>query len=188
MTFPASEAQLPHPAIQGNPAAAPIGPVGRGGRYGRIFTANYTEGAEVGYKWFFMRGERPLFPFGFGLSYTHFALQNLAVAVSGAEVTARVTVRNLGSRAGAAVAQLYLSGPRGDRIPLRLAGWSRIALAPGEEREAAVAVDPRLLATFDEATRRWRIAGGVYRMTAGLDVANRDLEASFLVEPTQLPP
>ena len=75
VTFPASEDQLPHPKIQGDPNGAPIGPVGRGGRYGAMFTADYDEGAEVGYKWFFERGERPLFPFGFGLSYTTFALQ-----------------------------------------------------------------------------------------------------------------
>ena len=84
VTFPVSEDQLPHPKIQGDPNGAPIGPVGRGGRYGAMFTAVYDEGAEVGYKWFFERGERPLFPFGFGLSYAKFALSGLAVNVSGA--------------------------------------------------------------------------------------------------------
>ena len=73
VTFPNSETQLPHPKIQGDPNGAPIGPVGRGGHYGAIFTAVYDEGAAVGYKWFPERGERPLFPFGFGLSYTAFA-------------------------------------------------------------------------------------------------------------------
>ena len=56
VTFPVSEEQLPHPKIQGDPNGAPIGPVGRGGHYGAIFTAVYDEGAAVGYKWFLERG------------------------------------------------------------------------------------------------------------------------------------
>jgi beta-glucosidase len=188
VTFPKSEAQLPHPRIQGDPRGAPAGPVGRGRSYGRIFVADYSEGALVGYKWFFARGERPLFPFGYGLSYTKFGLRDLKVSVDGDKVTASVSVRNVGSRAGAAIPQLYLSGPQGDRIALRLAGWSRIDLAPGEEREATISVDPRLLATFDEAARRWRIAAGSYRMTAGFDADYRDLAASFSLESAELPP
>ena len=83
VTFPVSEDQLPHPKIQGDPNGAPIGPVGRGGHYGAIFTAHYDEGAAVGYKWFFKRAEQPLFPFGFGLSYTKFDLSNLTAEVRG---------------------------------------------------------------------------------------------------------
>ncbi len=134
VTFPISEDQLPHPKIQGDPNGAPIGPVGRGGHYGAMFTAVHNEGASVGYKWFFERGQQPLFPFGFGLSYTSFALSRLAVNVSGHAVTASATVRNSGERAGAATPQFYLSGPEGAHIPLRLVGWDRIDLKPGEER------------------------------------------------------
>ncbi len=188
VTFPASEAQLPHPRMQGDPRGAPQGPVGRGGRYGRVFTADYFEGALVGYKWFFVRGERPLFPFGYGLSYTTFGLSDLKVSVDGGRVTARVTVRNVGSRSGAAIPQLYLSGPQADRIPLRLAGWSRIDLGPGEQREATISIDPRLLATFDEAAQRWRIEAGSYRLTAGFDVDHRDLAASVSLSSAELPP
>ncbi len=188
VTFPASEGQLAHPNIQGDPGGAPIGPVGRGGRYGKIFTADYPEGALVGYKWFFARGERPLFPFGHGLSYTRFGLSDLKVTVEGVTVAATVTVRNLGSRAGAAVAELYLSGPQGDRIPLRLAGWGRFDLAPGEKRDVTVSIDPRLLATFDETARRWRIAAGAYRLAAGFDADHRDLTASFSLDSAELPP
>ncbi|HZZ63441.1 MAG TPA: beta-glucosidase [Roseiarcus sp.] len=188
VTFPAGELQLAHPKIQGNPYGAPVGPVGRGGRYGRIFTADYPEGAAVGYKWFFARGERPLFPFGYGQSYTKFGLRDLKVSVDGDKVAASVSVRNMGSRAGAAIAQLYLSGTRSGRIPLRLAGWSRIDLAPGEERAATIAVDPRLFATFDEAAKRWRIERGGYRLTAGFDAEHRDLAASFSLDSAELPP
>jgi beta-glucosidase len=188
VTFPASEAQLPHQTIQGDPRGAPPGPVGRGGHYGRVFTANYSEGAAVGYKWFMAHGEQPLFPFGYGLTYTKFGLRNLFVSADGATVEASVIVRNLGSRTGAATVEFYLSGPEGGRIPLRLAGFCRVSLAPGEERTATITVDPRLLGSFDEPSRRWRIAAGSYRIAAGFDAGQHDLAASFPLEEANLPP
>jgi beta-glucosidase len=188
VTFPVSEDQLPHPKIQGDPKGAPIGPVGRGGHYGAMFTAVYKEGASVGYKGFFERGQQPLFPFGFGLSYTSFALSKLAVTVSGHSVTASAIVRNSGARAGAAIPQFYLSGPEGANIPLRLVGWDRIDLKPGEERPATVSVDPRLLAKFDEGAREWRIRPGVYQLTAGFDSQQRNLVSSFELQSATLPP
>jgi beta-glucosidase len=188
VTFPVSEQQLPHPKIQGDPNGAPSGPVGRGGHYGAIFTAVYDEGAAVGYKWFFERGERPLFPFGFGLSYAKFDLSDLAVNVSGAAVTASATVRNASDRAGAATAQFYVSGPKGANMSLRLVGWARVDLKPGESRQVSVSIDPRLLATFDEASRRWRIRPGVYRLTTGFDSEQRGRAASFELQSATLPP
>ncbi len=188
VTFPRDESQLPHPKIQGDPQGAPTGPVGRGGHYGQMFTAHYDEGAAVGYKWFFERGEQPLFPFGFGLSYTAFGLSSLAVAVSGNEVRASVKVRNTGDRPGTATPQFYLSGPTGSNISLRLAGWGRVDLEPGEEREASVAIDPRLLATFDEAARLWRIKAGDYRLSVGFDAERRELAAQFSLGGSELPP
>jgi beta-glucosidase len=188
VTFPILEDQLPHPTIQGDPNGAPIGPVGRGGHYGAMFTAVYNEGASVGYKWFFERGQRPLFPFGFGLSYTSFALSRLAVNVSGHAVTASATVRNSGERSGRATPQFYLSGPEGARIPLRLVGWDRIDLKPGEASRVTVSIDPRLLATFEEDARTWRIQPGPYQLTAGFDSQQRNLAASFELQSGTLPP
>jgi beta-glucosidase len=188
VTFPVSEDQLPHPKIQGDPNGAPSGPVGRGGHYGATFTAVYSEGAAVGYKWFFERGEQPLFPFGFGLSYTSFALSEVAVNVSGQTVTAGATVRNSGERAGTAIPQFYLTGPNGANILLRLVGWDRVDLKPGEQRQVAVSIDPRLLATFDEGARRWVIQPGAYKLTAGFDSHQRELTANFELQPASLPP
>ncbi len=188
VTFPQSETQLPHPKIQGDPNGAPTGPVGRGGHYGAIFTAVYNEGAAVGYKWFFERGERPLFPFGFGLSYTAFGLDSLAVSVNSGAATATVNVRNSGDRTGAATPQFYVTGPEGSNIPLRLAGWSRVDLAPDENRQVTVSIDPRLLATFDETSRRWRIKRGAYLLTAGFDADRRELRTSFSLDSMDLPP
>jgi beta-glucosidase len=188
VTFPISEDQLPHPKIQGDPNRAPIGPVGRGGHYGAMFTAVYDEGALVGYKWFFERGQQPLFPFGFGLSYTSFALSTLAMNVSGHAVTASARVRNSGQHAGTAIPEFYLSGPERAHIPLRLVGWDRIDLKPGEERRVTVSIDPRLLATFAEDVRKWRIQPGAYELTAGFDSRQRNLAASFDLQSATLPP
>ena len=188
VTFPVSEDQLPHPKIQGDPTGAPIGPVGRGGRYGAMFTAIYDEGAAAGYKWFFERSERPLFPFGFGLSYTSFDLSRLAVNISGRTVTASATVRNSGELAGVATPEFYLTGPEGANILLRLVGWDRLGLKAGEERQVTISIDPRLLATFDESARRWRILPGDYQLTAGFDSQERPLAAIFKLQSASLPP
>jgi beta-glucosidase len=153
-----------------------------------MFTAMYDEGAAVGYKWFFERGEQPLFPFGFGLSYSTFALSELAVNVSGHTVTAKATVRNLGERAGTAIPQFYLTGPNGANILLRLVGWNRVDLKPGEERQVTISIDPRLLAKFDESARRWQIQAGAYQVAAGFDSKHRELTANFELQPASLPP
>jgi beta-glucosidase len=129
-----------------------------------------------------------LFPFGFGLSYARFGLSDLAVNVSGAVVTATATVRNLSERAGAATPEFYLSGPKDASIPIRLVGWDRVELKPGEDRKVTVSVDPRLLATFDEAARRWRIKPGLYQLRAGFDSQDREVAASFELQSASLPP
>ena len=174
MTFPASESQLPQPTIRA--------------AHHRDPPARYREGASVGYRWVDAQGERPLFPFGFGLSYTTFRLGDLTTRVEGTRVTAAVSVTNAGAIAGAAVPQLYLAGPNGSGIGVRLGGFSRLELAPGETRRAEIPIDPRLFATFDEAARRWRIAGGVYRLSLGLDSARRDLTADVALDAAELPP
>ena len=153
-----------------------------------MFTAVYDEGAAVGYKWFFRRGEQPLFPFGFGLSYAKFALSDLAVNASGGTVTASAAVRNVSERGGAATPEFYVSGPKSANVALRLAGWARVDLKPGEDRQVTISIDPRLLATFDEAARRWRIQPGVYQLTAGFDSQQRRLAAKFELQSASLPP
>jgi beta-glucosidase len=184
VTFPESETQLPRvriaPAADGFTRRAPPG--------GAPIPVNYGEGARVGYKWFEDRGERPLFPFGYGLAYTTFRLGDLTARAEGANVTATVEVANTGARAGAAIPQVYVTGPVGSGVRLRLAGWSRIDLAPGESRRAEVAIDPRLLATFDESARRWRIAPGAYRLSAGFDAARRDVSTDVALDAAELPP
>jgi len=157
VTWPVDESQLPRPQIPGlgfkpaQPAAA---------------TVDYDiEGANVGYKWFAARGLRPQFAFGHGLSYTRWHLDNLAVAVHGTRVFASFDVRNDGQRAGAAVPQLYVRLPDGAPAPLRLAGWRKVSLQPGQSQRLEVELEPRTLASFDTAAQQWRIAAGSYQVT-----------------------
>ncbi|WP_206243763.1 beta-glucosidase [Novosphingobium terrae] len=171
VTFPADLGQLPH-------HEAPHG--------GDV---TYTEGATVGYKWFEAKGLKPAFPFGHGLSYTSFTASGLQVAREGAGVIAHVRVTNTGQRRGAAVPQIYVAAApaAGWEAPKRLGGWQKVTLEPGQSREVSVAIDPRLLARWDEANHRWRIAAGSYTISLAQS-ATEPGESSTIVLPEQTLP
>jgi beta-glucosidase len=126
---------------------------------------DYAEGADVGYRWYGTHGIEPLFAFGFGLSYTRFEYGDVEVS-GGRTLKVHLVIRNSGDRAGAAVVQLYLTAAAGRRV-LRLIGFERVGLEPGERRRIALEVDPRLLGSFDERRRRWRIERGIYQVRIG---------------------
>ncbi len=168
MTFPKSDVDLPRTKIAPEPSL------------GRLhftdsahlpevmaqFTVHYDEGAEVGYKWYEAQHKQTLFPFGFGLSYTKYAYSGLKV--DSAARTVRFTVKNAGARAGTEIAQVYARLPKGsDETFKRLAGWTRVTLAPGESKTVTVSIDPRVLQTFDEAKNGWNLASGEYEVLAG---------------------
>lgn len=148
----------------------------------------YTEGAAVGYKWFDANRIEPLFPFGYGLSYTRFVVDGLKAEAANGVVTASFRVRNTGDRAGQAVAQLYVAPTAGGwEAPKRLGAFSKVALAPGESRRVTVSIDPRLLATWDEPGHRWTIAGGAYRLLLGTSARDIDQSVTVQVAPRTLP-
>jgi beta-glucosidase len=160
-TFPASEQQLPRPALDGDPKNPEL-----------QFAVDYKEGAAVGYKWFDLKGHKPLFPFGHGLSYTTFAYSGLSGQVRDGRLHVRFKVTNTGSVAGKDVPQVYASPLAGKwEAPKRLAGWDKLLLQPGESREVELTVEPRVLGVFDEKSRSWRIAAGKVRLTLAEDAA-----------------
>ncbi|MFT3996475.1 MAG: glycoside hydrolase family 3 C-terminal domain-containing protein [Asticcacaulis sp.] len=154
VTFPASEAQLPRPIVDGDPKNKELRP-----------TVDYDiEGAAVGYRWFDLKGHRPLFPFGFGLSYTRFAYDDLVADVTdGLKLGFRVT--NTGPRDGQDVPQIYVAPVDGGwEAPKRLGNFDKVMLKAGEAIGVELRIDPRLLATYEPQTKRWVIKGGAYRV------------------------
>ncbi|UGQ44559.1 glycoside hydrolase family 3 C-terminal domain-containing protein [Massilia endophytica] len=161
-TFPASESQLPRPALDGYPEVQD-----------KRFDVEYREGAAVGYKWFDLKGLKPLFPFGHGLSYTEFGFSGLSAAVKNGALTASFTVKNTGKLAGKEVAQVYVSPLKAKwEAPKRLAAFQKVDLQPGAETRATVTVDPRLLAMYDSASKTWKVAKGDYKLTLAADAAD----------------
>lgn len=169
VTFYQSEAQLPRPVRPGGNSELDR------------FTIDYSEGAAVGYKWTDRHRLKPLFPFGHGLSYTAFDYGQITAApMASGSVRVRFTLRNGGKRAGLALGQVYASPLAGGwESPKRLVGFSKVELAPGQTKAVVVDVDPRLLATFDQAAHSWRIAAGQYQILLGASSA--DLRSHALV-------
>lgn len=191
ITFPREAAQAPRPtppgfeAMMAAEAAAASNP-GAGDAGGlRPFTVDYVEGSDVGYRWYERECRAPLFPFGYGLSYTSFRYSGLRVeAGEGLNVSLEVT--NTGDRPGADVPQLYVASDAGAR-PRRLAGWARVELAPGETRRVTIAAEPRVLAEYDTALPGWR-SGGTYRITIGRNAVDDALAAEATLTPRTMEP
>jgi beta-glucosidase len=146
---------------------------GLGAPFGTAHTVEYYEGAEVGYRWFAQRGIAPRYAFGHGLSFTAFEHTDLAVT-GGDTVTATVCVTNVGDVAGSDVVQVYLTeAPSGPR--LRLLGFQRVELAPGESATVTVEADPRVLARFRNGA--WQVEGGTHRVVAARSATDHTLAA-----------
>jgi beta-glucosidase len=188
LSFPKSEADLPHPDAPKIPSESQVraGDVADNGaptanasaRAG--YAVHYDEGPEVGYKWYEAKNKKPLFTFGFGLSYTTYAYSGLSV--DSTAKTARFTVKNTGTRTGTEIAQVYGRLPKGsDESFKRLVGWKRITLAPGESQTVTVAIDDRVLKTFDDEKSAWNLFPGEYQVLAGSSSDNTPLIASFVV-------
>jgi beta-glucosidase len=167
VTFPASEAQLPRPVLPGSTTieADFFG----NSKPGATLDVDYdVEGADVGYRWFARKGEAPLFAFGHGLSYTSFETEGLKLK-AGKPLVAEATVRNTGARAGAEVVQLYLVSANG-KATRRLVGYQRVELSPGESHPVSVAIDPRLLASYEQGG--WHQSAGSYQFAIGRSATN----------------
>lgn len=152
LTFPVDESQLPRPVLDGDRE-----------HEDRRFQVNYLEGAAVGYKWFDLHKLKPLFPFGYGLSYTQFSYSDIDSEFKNGTLRVRFGVSNTGSVKGRDVPQVYVAPADGHwEAPKRLGGWDKVELEPGQSRQVSIDVDPRLLATWDNKAKQWRIKAGTY--------------------------
>lgn len=182
VTFPRSDSQLPHPRVPGLTAAifakAQTDPQVTTPQ----FTVDYNRaGAAVGYKWFEQQHQTPLFPFGFGLSYTSYAYSDLKVAADGQRAT--LTVRNTGQRAGTEIAEVYAELPKAaGESYRRLVGFARVTLAPGESRSVAIALNPLCESIYDTRQHAFVRLPGTYTVFAGPSSAQTPLRATFRVQ------
>src|SRR3984957_14649214 len=158
VTFPAGENQLPMRAIAG-PSRSPV----PGAPTDRSFDVNYPEKDLVGYKWYDAKNLTPLFPFGFGLSYTDFAYSDLTVTAD----QVSFTLRNAGARDGAEIAQIYARRPGDPASMRRLVGFTKLALKAGENESVTVPIDPLYLSSFDATQHRWIEQPGTYAVIVG---------------------
>jgi beta-glucosidase len=168
MTFPKSEADLPHPQLtQPGPGQTGEAAVMKTGEPKPTFTMHYDEGLKVGYKWYDAEKKPVLFPFGHGLSYTTFAYSGLKVT-PGKETAVSFTVKNTGKRDGAEIAEVYAALPASaDEPPKRLVGWSKVWLKAGESKEVSVNVDAKYLSIYDETADGWKLVPGGYTFMVG---------------------
>jgi beta-glucosidase len=185
VTFPRTVDQSPNPRLPGSLLVK-----GQDGKdlYDlpkdqKPFDVSYPEGADVGYRWYDRTGATPLFAFGHGLSYTSFTYRDLTLR-GGSALGATLRITNVGARAGAEVAQLYVrvNGAR------RLVGWSRVELAPGESRTVTIAAEPRLLAAFDVQRRNWTITAGSYAVEVGKAVDQPQLTGQVRLAARRIKP
>ena len=158
ITFPAADAHAPRPVPGGLDELRDRDVAQRAGdEKAKIapFIVDYPEGANVGYRWFETQGIAPLFPFGFGLSYTSFSYDDLEI-VGGANPKVRLSVTNTGLRKGADVVQVYVEGSDSQSAhSWRLAGFRRIELSPGESRVVEIELEKRVFARWDDAAGDW---------------------------------
>ena len=155
--------------------------------------AAYSEGIYVGYRWYDEHNQTPLFPFGYGLSYTNFAYSNLKLAKkagnSSDPVTLSFDVTNTGKVFGAEAPQVYVAKP--DRIadtpPKELGAFTKVSLAPGQTRTVTLTVNPRELSYWDSGAQAFSVQDGTYGIMVGGSSADLPLVAHYTVNNTDNP-
>ncbi|MGC2421376.1 MAG: glycoside hydrolase family 3 C-terminal domain-containing protein [Candidatus Acidiferrales bacterium] len=157
-------------------------------------TVHYTEGVFVGYRHFDADSIEPLFPFGFGLSYTTFAYKNLAISPGTITLTGDATpavnvefdVTNTGKVAGSEVAELYVGLPSTDDVPeppRQLKGFDKVNLKPGETRHVRLALDARAFSYWDVKAHAWAVMPGTAKVMVGASSRDIRLDGAVTIEP-----
>jgi beta-glucosidase len=150
-------------------------------------SVSYGERLRVGYRHFDSSNEPPLFPFGFGLTYTRFEYSDLTapeVVKAGAPVTVSLTLTNVGQRPGQETVQLYVRprGPSQDRPVKELKAFSKVKLESSEARRVRLELDQRAFAFYDAALQRWVAEPGSYDILVGGSAADIELQVTVRLE------
>ncbi|AFC28614.1 BglB [Paenibacillus mucilaginosus 3016] len=150
----------------------------------------YREGIFVGYRYYDTKNVKPLFPFGYGLSYTTFEYTSLTLdkkQIQDTEsVTVRVTVKNTGAAAGKEIVQLYVKDAESTviRPAKELKGFAKVFLQPGEERTVSFVLDKRAFAYYNVDLKDWHVETGEFHILAGSSSQHIVLQDSVVVEST----
>ncbi|MBA2394806.1 MAG: glycoside hydrolase family 3 C-terminal domain-containing protein [Ktedonobacteraceae bacterium] len=142
---------------------------------------NYSEKLDMGYRFYDAHKVAPLFPFGFGLSYTTYKYSNLKItAGSGNTATVAFDITNTGNRSGSEVAEVYVSMPAAaGEPPIQLKGFQKIALGTGATGHASIALDARAFQHWDASKHAWAITAGTYQIQVGASSRNILLQGSI---------
>jgi beta-glucosidase len=177
VTFPSSLSQVPASTTAQFP--------------GNGTTVQYSEGIDIGYRWYDTKDITPMFPFGFGLSYTTFGFSHLSVSPGSTDGTSNVrvsaTVTNTGKVSGSDVAQLYLGDPSASGEPPRqLEGFQRVTLKPGQSTRVSFTVTPQDMQWWSDSANGWTQTAGAYGVYVGDSsaLANLPLQGSFTMPTT----
>ena len=148
-------------------------------------TVHYSEALKVGYRWYDAQNVSPLFPFGFGLSYTSFSFANLGVPSAPAAdgtVTVSVDVTNTGSRTGADVVQVYVAAPTSAGEPPRqLKGFAKVSLSPGQTKRVSITLQDRSFSVWSTSAGAWTVVPGHYAVSVGDSSRNLPLKGTVTV-------
>jgi len=148
----------------------------------------YKEGLFVGYRGYEHNGTKPLFPFGYGLSYTTFAYRSLSVTRAGNNVAVSFDISNTGKREGDEVAQVYV-GDKHANVPRpakELKGFAKIHLRPGETRHVTVKLDRRSFSYYDINLKQWHIDPGEFDILVGQSVKQIELRGKLVLKEADL--
>ncbi|WP_312886638.1 glycoside hydrolase family 3 C-terminal domain-containing protein [Paenibacillus foliorum] len=182
VTYPISKADTPTSTDERYP--------GIGSGAGVVPQVYYSEDMKMGYRWYDSQGIKPQFAFGYGLSYSNFSISNLSVTQRTTDGTKPIqvslSVKNTGTVAGAEVPQVYLGLPENaNEPPKRLVGFKKIWLAPGEEKQVTITIDPAAsnhpLSIWNSAAAAWTTLEGEYKVYVGNSSDNITLTNSFTV-------
>lgn len=152
------------------------------------FKEEYKEGILVGYRWHDTKGIKPLFAFGYGLSYTTFEITNVdgvsAKLSENQNVNCKVTVKNTGKSDGAEVVQVYVGkkGSKVERATKELKGFQKVNLKAGEEKTIDIEIPVAKLAYYDETQSDWSVEKGEYEIYVGTSSDNIVANKTFVVE------
>ena len=170
MTFPASSAQGPATRAEEYPGVGGV--------------AHFDEGILVGYRWYDAHQQEPLFPFGFGLSYTNFSFDDLKLTLDGDTVNVSLSVKNVGSRQGFDVVEVYVGEPaEAGEPPSQLKGFTKVSLQPGEQKQVTLAIPVKSLSAWSDRDHGWRLSAGTYEFKVGESSRTFRLRGQLRLQP-----